>query len=192
MDITPTSLPGVLIVDLRTFRDDRGFFVERYHEEKFRQLGLPVNWVQDNHARSRRGVLRGLHYQLPRPQGKLVSCLSGTIFDVAVDIRVGSPTLAKWVGVELSGDAPRLLWVPEGFAHGYVVLSDSADVSYKCTELYVPSADRGVRWNDADIGIDWPVKEPVLSPKDLALPSLRDAKSQLPRYDAPAAMTSAR
>lgn len=186
MDVTPTALAGVLLVELETFPDDRGFFVERYHERKFAALGLPTAWPQDNQARSRHGVLRGLHYQWPRPQGKLIACLSGTIFDVAVDVRVGSPTFRRWVGVELSGDTPRLLWIPPGFAHGYLVLSPTADVTYKCTDVHVPSADRGVIWSDADIGIEWPaaVAQPILSAKDRALPTLRAAEAELPRHAA--------
>jgi dTDP-4-dehydrorhamnose 3,5-epimerase len=175
MRFTETDLPGVIVVDPTVFGDDRGFFMETYHEAKFRDGGIPESFVQDNHSRSVKGVLRGLHYQLPKPQGKLVRVVSGTVFDVAVDIRRGSPCFGKWVGVELSAENKRQLWVPPGFAHGFCVTSEVAEVVYKCTTVYDGPNDRGIRWNDPEIGIAWPVTEPILSAKDEAAPSLRDA-----------------
>ena len=175
MNFVKTSLPGVLIVEPKVFGDDRGFFMETYHAARFAEAGVGDQFVQDNHSRSTRGVLRGLHFQDPNPQGKLVRAVSGTIFDVAVDIRRGSPTFGRWVGVELSAENKRQLWVPAGFAHGFCVTSETADVVYKCTALYDPVSDRGIRWNDPAIGIEWPGVEPVLSPKDAAAPLLADA-----------------
>jgi dTDP-4-dehydrorhamnose 3,5-epimerase len=180
-----TELPGVLIVEPRVFRDDRGFIYEAFNADVFARHadeGLPGGFVQDNHSRSTEGVLRGLHYQLNQPQGKLVTCVRGTIFDVAVDIRVGSPTFGKWTGVTLSGDAPRYVWIPAGFAHGFCTLSPVADIIYKCTALYAPDDDRGVRWSDETIGISWPVADPILSPKDERLAGLDPARADLPRY----------
>lgn len=175
MNFVKTNLPGVLIVEPKVFGDDRGFFMEIYHAARFAEAGVVDPFVQDNHSRSARGVLRGLHFQEPNPQGKLVRAVSGTVFDVAVDIRRGSPTFGRWVGVELSGENKRQLWVPAGFAHGFCVTSETADVVYKCTALYDPSTDRGIRWNDPAIGIEWPGIEPLLSPKDAAAPLLADA-----------------
>lgn len=149
--------------------------METFNLAAFREAGLPETFVQDNHSSSRRGVLRGLHYQEPSPQGKLVRCTRGAVLDVAVDIRVGSPTFAQWVGVELSEQNRTMLWIPEGFAHGFCALSDVADVLYKCTTLWDGKNDRSLIWNDPDIGIDWPVSEPLLSPKDAAAPTLRTA-----------------
>jgi dTDP-4-dehydrorhamnose 3,5-epimerase len=183
--IEHTELPGVLVLEPRLFRDDRGFFYESFNTEVFARhadAGLPAAFVQDNHSRSTERVLRGLHYQLERPQGKLVTCVHGAIFDVAVDIRVGSPTFGRWTGVTLSGDAPRYLWIPAGFAHGFCTLSPVADVIYKCTELYAPADEYGVRWSDPTIGITWPVRDPLLSPKDLRLAALDPARADLPRY----------
>ncbi len=153
MNITKTSLPGVLILEPRVFGDDRGFFMETFNAARFREHGLPDVFVQDNHSRSGRDVLRGLHYQLPNPQGKLIGVVRGAIFDVAVDIRRGSETFGQWVGVELSEDNRRQLWVPEGFAHGFCTVSDTADVVYKCTALYDGPNDRVIRWNDPELGI---------------------------------------
>ena len=175
MNFVETALPGVLIVEPRVFGDDRGFFMEVYHAERFAEGGIGDPFVQDNHSRSTRGVLRGLHYQQPNPQGKLVRAVNGTIFDVAVDIRRGSPSFGRWVGVELSAENKRQLWVPAGFAHGFCVTSESADVVYKCTALYEPANDRGIRWNDPEIGIAWPPVESLISTKDTAAPMLRDA-----------------
>lgn len=175
MRFTPTGLPDVIIVEPAVFGDDRGFFMEVYHEEKFRGGGITESFVQDNHSRSVRGVLRGLHYQLPNPQGKLVRAVSGSVFDVAVDIRRGSPAFGKWVGVELSEGNKRQLWIPAGFAHGFCVTSETAEVVYKCTTLYDGPSDRAIRWNDPAIGIDWPVDDPILSAKDAAAPLLSEA-----------------
>lgn len=175
MNFVETSLPGVLIVEPKVFGDDRGFFMEVYHASRFAGAGIDAPFVQDNHSRSSRGVLRGLHFQEPNPQGKLVRAVTGTIFDVAVDIRRGSPTFGWWVGVELSEENKRQLWVPPGFAHGFCVTSERADVVYKCTTLYEPQNDRGIRWNDPAIGIEWPPVEPLLSAKDTVAPLLAEA-----------------
>jgi len=170
----------VILIEPKLFADDRGFFMETYHAERFAQHGIPQTFVQDNHSRSRRGVLRGLHYQDPLPQGKLVRCTRGALFDVAVDVRRGSPAFGKWFGAELSDENRKQLWIPPGFAHGFCALTDDADLVYKCTSLYRGEYDRVIIWNDPDIGIAWPVSSPLLSPKDAAAPRLRDA--QLPTY----------
>ncbi|MBI2212342.1 MAG: dTDP-4-dehydrorhamnose 3,5-epimerase [Acidobacteria bacterium] len=175
MNFVETPLPGVLIVEPKVFGDDRGFFMEVYHAARFEEAGLTAPFVQDNHSRSSCGVLRGLHYQEPNPQGKLVRAVTGTIFDVAVDIRRGSPAFGKWFGLELSEENKRQLWVPPGFAHGFCVMSETADVVYKCTSLYEPQHDRGIRWNDPAIGIEWPPVSPLLSPKDMLAPLLAEA-----------------
>jgi dTDP-4-dehydrorhamnose 3,5-epimerase len=171
------ALPDVVLVTPKVFEDARGFFMEAYKRSDFAAQGIAESFVQDNYSHSSsRGVLRGLHYQkAPRPQGKLVCVLRGAIFDVAVDIRRGSPTYGQWVGVELRDDVRQMLWVPPGFAHGFCVLSDGADVLYKCTEEYAPELDRALRWDDPEIGVRWPVKDPLLSAKDAAAPLLRDA-----------------
>ena len=185
MKVQPTELPEVLLLEPRLFRDERGFFYEAFNADVFAahaEWGLPTRFVQDNHSRSTARVLRGLHYQLARPQGKLVTCVRGTIFDVAVDIRVGSPTFGRWAGVTLDGDEPRYLWIPPGFAHGFCVQSPVADVLYKCTEPYVAADDRGVLWSDDRIGIDWPVRDPIISPKDQRLAGLDPAREDLPRF----------
>ncbi|WP_164156863.1 dTDP-4-dehydrorhamnose 3,5-epimerase [Sandarakinorhabdus rubra] len=178
MTITATALPGVLLIEPRVFGDARGFFLESWNRRSFAEAGLDLDFVQDNHSRSARGVLRGLHYQLRQPQGKLVRVTQGAVFDVAVDIRRSSPHFGRWVGVELSGDNHRMLYIPPGFAHGFLVLSDSADFLYKCTSLYDPPSDRSICWNDPDIGIDWPDAgvAPILSAKDAAAPRLHDAE----------------
>lgn len=181
MQAHSTTLPGVLVIEPNVFGDDRGFFMETYHAAKFSELGIPESFVQDNHSRSARGVLRGLHFQEPRPQGKLVRAVTGTIFDVAVDIRRGSPTFGQWFGIELNETNKLQLWVPAGFAHGFCVVSDTADVVYKCTALYEPANDKGIRWNDPRIGIRWPIADPLLSGKDAVAPLLSDAPI-LPRY----------
>jgi dTDP-4-dehydrorhamnose 3,5-epimerase len=181
LKVINTELPEVVIIEPTVFTDDRGFFLESYHAEQFREAGLPERWVQDNHSRSSRGVLRGLHFQEPNPQAKLVRCTRGSMWDVAVDIRVGSPTFGKWVGVELTEDNRRMLYVPSGFAHGFCALSDACDVLYKCTALYDRASDRGVVWNDPDLAIRWPIAEPRLSAKDAKAPRLKDAPV-LPRY----------
>jgi dTDP-4-dehydrorhamnose 3,5-epimerase len=168
--VTPTAIPDVLMLEPKVFGDSRGFFFESFNEQDFAQAtGLNVTFVQDNHSRSAKGVLRGLHYQVQQPQGKLVRVVRGAVFDVAVDIRRSSPTFGQWVGSELSEDNHRQFWVPPGFAHGFVVLSDSADFLYKTTDYYAPEHERCIAWNDPDIGIEWPVGlEPVLSAKDVA------------------------
>jgi dTDP-4-dehydrorhamnose 3,5-epimerase len=178
MNVTPTRIPDVLVIEPKLFGDTRGFFLESFNQAAFQAAtGLDVNFVQDNHSRSTRGVLRGLHYQLQQPQGKLVRVVRGTVFDVAVDIRRGSPTFGQWAGVELSEDNHRQMWVPPGMAHGFVVLSDSADFLYKTTDYYAPQHERAIAWNDPDIGIQWPLTEPpMLSSKDQQAKLLRDAE----------------
>ena len=169
-------IPDVILIEPKLFGDQRGFFLEFYKHTEFVRAGIPEHFVQDNHSKSAKGVLRGLHYQKnPHAQGKLVRCLNGKIFDVAVDIRKGSPRYGKWVSAELTGENSHMLYVPPGFAHGFMVLSDSAEVIYKCTEEYSPADDRGIIWNDPDIGITWPVSAPVLSEKDEIHPRLREA-----------------
>lgn len=172
--MTPTALPGVLLIRPRVFRDERGRFLETWRSARYAEAGLPSAFAQDNAAASGRNVLRGLHYQWPEPQGKLVTVLQGEVLDVAVDIRRGSPTMGRWIAERLSDGDGRQLWIPEGFAHGYLVLSDSALVVYKATRPYVPEADAAIRWDDPAIGIDWPVIEPRLSPKDREAPLLAD------------------
>jgi dTDP-4-dehydrorhamnose 3,5-epimerase len=176
-EFTRLEIPEVVLVRARAFADARGFFMEAYKRSEFVANGIPHSFVQDNFSRSaRRGVLRGLHYQkAPKAQGKLVMVLRGRIWDVAVDIRRGSPTYGRWVAAELSEEDHTMLWVPPGFAHGFCVLSDGADVLYKCTDEYAPELDRGVRWDDPELGIPWPVEEPVLSEKDRSWPGLREA-----------------
>jgi dTDP-4-dehydrorhamnose 3,5-epimerase len=180
MKITPTALPEVLIIEPRVFGDARGFFTESWNEQAFNQaVGTEVRFVQDNHSRSARGVLRGLHYQMaPHTQGKLVRCVSGAVFDVAVDLRKSSPNFGRWEGVELSADNHRQLWVPPGFAHGFLVLSETADFLYKTTDYYAPQTEGCVRWNDPAIGIVWPDVgvAPLLADKDAKAPLLADAK----------------
>ncbi|WP_431050654.1 dTDP-4-dehydrorhamnose 3,5-epimerase [Roseateles sp. L2-2] len=180
MNVIPTALPEVLIVEPKVFGDARGFFMESWTEPKFNAAaGCDVRFVQDNHSRSSQGVLRGLHFQLPpHAQGKLVRCTAGAVFDVAVDMRRSSPNFGKWVGVELSGENHRQLWIPPGFAHGFLVLSETADFLYKTTDLYAPQAEGSVRWDDPAIGIEWP-QLPVefkLAEKDAKAPLLADAK----------------
>jgi dTDP-4-dehydrorhamnose 3,5-epimerase len=171
-----TEIPSVVMVKPRVFKDERGFFMETYRHSDFVKAGVPEHFVQDNHSKSARGVLRGLHYQTdPRAQGKLVRCIRGRIFDAAVDIRRGSPSWAKWVGVELSEENGDMLYVPPGFAHGFLVLSDTAEIIYKCTEEYSPDNERGILWNDPEIALAWPVREPLVSSRDAANPLLKDA-----------------
>ena len=168
----------VLVIEPEVYRDDRGYFLETWQRDRYAEAGVSGTFVQDNLSRSRRGVLRGLHFQKPRPQGKLVQVLRGAVFDVVVDVRVGSPTFGRWGGDRLSDEGRRQLWVPEGFAHCFVTLSDRADFHYKCTEFYAPGAEHTLRWDDPDVGIDWPVREPVVSEKDAAgdsLEALREA-----------------
>ena len=174
MKFVPTAIPDVLLVEPKVFRDERGFFLEVYHRKKFEEAGLPGEFVQDNHSFSIHGTLRGLHGQLRQPQGKLVRALQGEIFDVAVDLRLGSPTFGRWVSAVLSGENLLQLWVPPGLVHGFCVLSESAHVQYKCTALYAPSDEYSILWNDPEIGIEWPVEKPLLSPKDAAAPTLAE------------------
>ncbi|MEO8875327.1 MAG: dTDP-4-dehydrorhamnose 3,5-epimerase [Polyangiaceae bacterium] len=181
MKIEETSLPGVLIVQPRAFGDARGFFFESFHAERYAAAGITGPFVQDNVSRSARGILRGLHFQEPKGQGKLVYVTRGAVFDVAVDVRRGSPYFGKWFGAELSDENHTQLWVPPGFAHGFCVLSETADFAYKCTDLYAPEHERSVLWNDPDLGIAWPIEKPLLSAKDAAAPQLRDA-TLLPVY----------
>ena len=177
MKVVPTAIPEVLLLEPKVFGDPRGFFLESYNRREFqRATGIDADFVQDNHSRSAKNVLRGLHYQIRQPQGKLVRVAAGAVFDVAVDIRPGSATYGRWVGVELSADNHRQLWIPPGLAHGFLVLSDSADFLYKTTDYYAPQAEGSLRWDDPDLGIAWPDAgvAPVLSPKDAAAPSLRE------------------
>ncbi|MEW5746230.1 MAG: dTDP-4-dehydrorhamnose 3,5-epimerase [Nitrospirota bacterium] len=170
------SLPGVILIRPRLFTDERGFFMEAYKHSDFARAGIPGYFVQDNHSKSGRGTLRGLHYQKsPAAQGKLVRCLKGSVYDVAADIRRGSPTYGQWIGVELAEGNSHMLYIPPAFAHGFAVLSDTAEVLYKCTAEYSPDHERGIVWNDPDLAIAWPVSSPVLSEKDKRLPSLRNA-----------------
>ncbi len=184
MNVIKTDLPGVVIIEPQVFADGRGFFVETWHQERYQQYGLPSQFVQDNLSASTRGTLRGLHFQHPSDQAKLVYVLQGEVFDVAVDIRVGSPTFGKWVSVILSAENQRQLYVPEGFAHGFCATSERALVAYKCTNFYDANADNGVLWNDPDLGIDWPTQTPILSPKDSGrLPLKAIPPHRLPKYD---------
>lgn len=178
-----TVLPGVRVLRPDRFRDARGFFLETFHREKYRSLGLEREFVQDNFSRSCRGTLRGLHFQLRHPQGKLVMVLRGEVYDVAVDIRRGSPTFGRWLGLTLSEENGCQLYIPEGFAHGFCVLSEEADFLYKCTDFYDPLDDRGILWSDPDLGIAWPIQGPLLSPKDARLPHLAEIpEAELPLF----------
>jgi dTDP-4-dehydrorhamnose 3,5-epimerase len=177
-----TELKGIILIEPDVFQDARGYFLETYHAKKYAQGGIPGPFVQDNLSRSVRGTLRGLHYQLRNAQGKLVMVSEGTVFDVAVDIRKGSPTFGKWLGVELSSENKRQLYIPPGFAHGFCVLSETASFYYKCTDFYSSQDERGIIWNDRTIGISWPVTQPLLSPKDQAYKSLTDMAAELPSY----------
>jgi dTDP-4-dehydrorhamnose 3,5-epimerase len=180
------EIPGVVIIEPDVHRDPRGYFLETYHERKYAEGGIQGPFVQDNHSFSLRGTLRGLHAQRRRPQGKLVRAVEGEMFDVAVDIRRGSPTFSKWVGVTLSGDNFRQFYVPPGFAHGFCVLSERVHVVYKCTDFYDREDEFGVAWNDPDIGIAWPITEPALSAKDAAAPRLDKIRERLPVFGEPA------
>ena len=178
MQLIPTPLKDVAILEPKVFGDERGFFLESYNQAIFQKLGLPSRYVQDNHSGSRKGVLRGLHYQLNPAQGKLVRALRGEIFDVAVDLRQGSAQFGQWFGVALSAENKRMLWIPPGFGHGFLVLSDFAEVAYKATEFYSPASERSILWNDPAIGINWPLDgEPTLSAKDAAGSLLADAET---------------
>jgi dTDP-4-dehydrorhamnose 3,5-epimerase len=178
-----TQIPGVIQIEPVVFNDSRGFFMETYHARKYKDGGVDRIFVQDNYSHSRRGTLRGLHYQLNHPQGKLVYVIKGEIYDVAVDIRQGSPTFGKWVGTYLSSENRRQLFIPEGFAHGFCVLSETADFIYKCTDFYAPDDDYGILWSDPSLKIDWPVESPILSEKDEGNPALKDVPlDHLPLY----------
>ncbi len=178
MQIQTTAIPDVVIIEPRVFGDDRGFFFESFNERRFVELtGVKTSFVQDNHSKSAKHVLRGLHYQIQQPQGKLVRVVAGEVFDVAVDIRKSSPTFGKWVGVVLSAENKRQLWIPAGFAHGFVVTSESAEFLYKTTDYWAPEYERSILWNDPAIGIDWPMDaQPLLSGKDQAAKLLADAE----------------
>ncbi len=181
LEVEPLGLPGVVKLTPRVFGDARGFFLESFNREVFAAAGLPTDWVQDNHSRSVRGVLRGLHYQLEQPQGKLVRVARGAVFDVAVDVRRSSPTFGQWAGTELSDANHAMLYVPPGFAHGFLVLSETADFCYKCTTLWHQPSDRALRWDDPAIGIAWPLdrlegRPPTLAPRDAAAPLLAEAE----------------
>jgi dTDP-4-dehydrorhamnose 3,5-epimerase len=187
MKIIETSLPGVLILEPKVFGDERGFFVETYREQVFAEAGLNLTFVQDNQSRSRRGVLRGLHYQLQQPQGKLVRAARGRVFDVAVDVRRGSPTFGQWFGAILDDESHRQMYIPPGFAHGFVVLSEVADFIYKCTDYYHPQSENGIRWDDPDVAIEWPreiLEKIILSERDRQLSFFRGLASEcLPEFN---------
>lgn len=172
MKIIETALPGVLIIEPRVFGDHRGFFLETFQTERYREAGIALPFVQDNHSRSGQGVLRGLHFQRSRPQGKLVSCSRGAVYDVAVDINPDSPTCGQFVGIELNDENHRQLWIPPGYAHGFCVLSEVADFQYKCTDYYIPEDEGGLLWNDPQVNIPWPIEQPLLSAKDQRNPTL--------------------
>lgn len=181
MKVIETDLPGCLVFEPQVFEDDRGWFYESFNLDKLVKHGLQPAFVQGNVSSSRKGVLRGLHYQWPKPQGKYVTVLEGEVWDVAVDIRRGSPTFGRWTGVVLNAENRRHFWIPEGFAHGFVTLSERAVFAYLCTATYDPTADASLRWDDADLAIDWPVADPVLSAKDAAAPALANvATDRLP------------
>lgn len=178
MEFVPTELPDVTLIKPRVIGDERGFFLESWHKRKFIEGGIDVEFVQDNHSRSVRGTLRGMHYQLEHAQGKLVRVTHGSVYDVAVDLRRGSTTFGRWAGRYLDAEHMHMLWIPAGFAHGFYVVSETADVQYKCTDYYAPNAERCLRWDDADVGIEWPLLDgepPLLSAKDAAGQRLRDA-----------------
>jgi len=184
MKVTATELLGISIIEPTVFRDARGYFFETFQAKRYAEQGMPSNFVQDNFSCSSKGVLRGLHYQLPHTQGKLVWVTRGKVFDVFVDIRQGSPTFGKWESIILDAEEPRQIYIPPGFAHGFCVLSNEADFYYKCTEYYTPSAEKGIRWDDPEINIQWPVTNPILSPKDMVYPNLRDVpKEDLFNYE---------
>jgi len=178
----PCGIPDVLIIEPDVYRDARGFFLETYHEEKYREGGVAGPFVQDNHSRSVGGTLRGLHLQARRPQGKLIRVVEGEIFDVAVDVRRGSPSFGRWVGHSLSAENFRQCWVPPGFAHGFCVLSEFARVEYKCTELYDPAGELGIVWNDPALGIVWPIQNPIVSDRDRRHPKLAELMAMLPEW----------
>lgn len=190
MKVVATEVPEVLILEPKVFGDDRGFFLETYQRDRYAQHGISDELIQENLSFSHRGVLRGLHLQWPHPQGKLVQVLTGEVFDVAVDVRRGSPRFGRWVGIHLAAENRHQLWIPPGFAHGFCVTSEEALFSYKCSDLYHPEAELGIRWDDPEIGIDWPLDgAPELSPKDADAALLRDLPAaRLPVYDAGSAL----
>ncbi len=181
MQISKTDLPDTLIIEPRIFPDDRGYFFETYHQERYSQYGVTDKFVQDNISFSIKDTLRGLHYQYPHSQAKLVQVLSGEVFDVAVDIRIGSPAFGQWTGARLSSENKKQFYIPKGFAHAFCVLSDSAIFSYKCDDFYFPECEKGILWSDPDIGIKWPIDNPILSDKDSNYPCLKD----IPKEDLP-------
>ena len=182
MQVTTTDIPGVLLIEPDVFRDPRGLFLETYHARRYMDAGIPDPFVQDNYSQSLQGTLRGLHFQEPHAQGKLVMVTEGTVYDVVVDIRKGSPSFGRWYGVELSSENRRQLYVPPGCAHGFCVTSTRAAFLYKCTDYYAPSAEQGIMWNDPALAIPWPVGNPILSAKDQAYKSLAEMEPSLPRY----------
>ncbi|HJM95973.1 MAG TPA: dTDP-4-dehydrorhamnose 3,5-epimerase [Candidatus Marinimicrobia bacterium] len=181
MKIQTTKILGVLLINLRVFKDSRGGFLESYQQSRYKELGLDVEFVQDNHSHSVKNVLRGLHYQIKRPQGHLIYVMRGDIFDVGVDLRPESPTFGQWLGFRLSGDQPQQVFMPAGIAHGFCVLSDRADILYKCTDYFVPDDEGGLLWNDPDLKIEWPIHEPLVNERDSGFPALKQiSKDQLP------------
>jgi len=183
MNTKETKLAGVLVLEPDVFSDERGYFLETWNRTRYESVGIPGTFVQDNISFSKKGILRGLHFQYPQPQGKLVQVLSGQVVDVAVDVRVGSPTFGQWISEELSGENHKQMYVPPGFAHGYCVTSEAAVFSYKCTDFYSPATERGIIFNDPDLKIDWPVSEPILSPRDTGYSRLKDLPSEnLPQF----------
>jgi dTDP-4-dehydrorhamnose 3,5-epimerase len=183
MEKVPTALPDVVELRPKVFRDPRGFFMETYHRDKFRELGITDEFIQDNHSKSSRGTLRGLHYQLPHSQAKLCRVVEGEVLDVAVDIRIGSPHFGKWASVVLSAEQGNMIFVPAGFAHGFLTLSESAQFLYKCSDIYAPKDEHGIIWNDSDINIEWGVDKPLVSEKDARCAKLSDMPRELlPRY----------
>jgi len=184
MNVIKTELPGVIIFEPTVFGDDRGYFLETYNADRYKEAGISENFIQDNLSFSRKGILRGLHYQTPMEQGKLVQVIKGEVYDVAVDVRAGSPTFGQWYGSVLSESNKRQIYVPAGFAHGFVVTSDTALFSYKCTELYNPTNERRIAWNDTDLAINWPITDPLVSEKDQQAVLLKDLqKQELPSYE---------
>ena len=182
MHISTIDIPGVLVIEPQVFRDSRGFFVETYHAERYAEAGISERFVQDNYSRSVRGTLRGLHFQAPHAQGKLVMAVEGTVYDVVVDVRKGSPAYGQWYGAELSADNLRQIYIPPGCAHGFCVTSETAAFLYKCTDFYSPKDERGIRWNDPVLAIRWPVSQPILSAKDQTYRTLNQMEAELPRY----------
>ncbi|MCC6140784.1 MAG: dTDP-4-dehydrorhamnose 3,5-epimerase [Nitrospira sp.] len=182
MQVSAASLDGLVVIETTLWRDARGAFVETYHQERYRDAGIGAVFVQDNFSWSQANVLRGLHYQLRHPQGKLVMVVEGRVFDVAVDIRAGSPTFGQWHGIELSAENGRQLYIPPGYAHGFCVLSERAGFMYRCTDYYHPSDERGIRWNDPQLAIDWPAVNPLVSEKDQAYKALEELQGELPQW----------